>query len=149
MCGIFGIASTKSTRNKLYQGLMKLEYRGYDSSGISGSDISSKLTTIKATGPIKNLRAKLRSLTRITTGIAHTRWATHGEAILKNTHPHLSENISIVHNGIIENYIELKSFLKKKGYSFNSDTDSEVISCLLYTSPSPRDKSSSRMPSSA
>ena len=100
MCGIFGIASTKSTRNKLYQGLMKLEYRGYDSSGISGSDISLKLTTIKATGPIKNLRTKLTSLTRITTGIAHTRWATHGEAILKNTHPHLSENISIVHNGL-------------------------------------------------
>ena len=132
MCGIFGIASTKSIRNKLYQGLMKLEYRGYDSSGISGSDISSKLTTIKATGPIKNLRTKLPSLTRITTGIAHTRWATHGEAILKNTHPHLSENISIVHNGIIENYIELKSLLKKKGYSFKSDTDSEVISHLIH-----------------
>ena len=131
MCGIFGIASTKSIRNKLYQGLMKLEYRGYDSSGISGSEISSKLTTIKATGPIKNLRPKLTSLTRITTGIAHTRWATHGEAILKNTHPHLSENISIVHNGIIENYIELKSLLKKKGYSFKSDTDSEVISHLI------------------
>ena len=132
MCGIFGIASTKSTRNKLYQGLMKLEYRGYDSSGISGSDISSKLTTIKATGPIKNLKTKLRLLTRITTGIAHTRWATHGEAILKNTHPHLSENISIVHNGIIENYIELKSLLKKKGYTFRSDTDSEVISHLIH-----------------
>ena len=131
MCGIFGIASTKSIRNKLYQGLIKLEYRGYDSSGISGSDVLSKLTTIKATGPIKNLRSKLTSLTRITTGIAHTRWATHGEAILKNTHPHLSENISIVHNGIIENYIELKSLLKKKGYSFKSDTDSEVISHLI------------------
>ena len=132
MCGIFGIASTKSTRNKLYQGLMKLEYRGYDSSGISGTHISSKLSTIKATGPIKNLRTKLTSLTRITTGIAHTRWATHGEAILKNTHPHLSENISIVHNGIIENYIELKSLLKKKGYTFKSDTDSEVISHLIH-----------------
>ena len=118
MCGIFGIASTKSIRDKLYRGLMKLEYRGYDSSGISGSDISSKLTTIKATGPIKNLKTKLTSLTSIRTGIAHTRWATHGEAILKNTHPHLSENISTVHNGIIENYIELKSLLKKKGYTF-------------------------------
>ena len=131
MCGIFGIASTKSIRNKLYQGLIKLEYRGYDSSGISGSDASSKLTTIKATGPIKNLRTKLTSLTRITTGIAHTRWATHGEPILKNTHPHLSDNISIVHNGIIENHVELRSLLKKKQYTFRSDTDSEVISHLI------------------
>jgi len=131
MCGIFGIASTKSIRNKLYKGLIKLEYRGYDSSGISGSDVSSKLTTIKATGPIKNLRTKLTSLTRITTGIAHTRWATHGEPILKNTHPHLSDNISIVHNGIIENHVELRSLLKKKQYTFRSDTDSEVISHLI------------------
>ena len=132
MCGIFGIASTKSIRNKLYKGLIKLEYRGYDSSGISGSDVSSKLTTIKATGPIKNLRTKLTSLTRITTGIAHTRWATHGEPILKNTHPHLSDNISIVHNGIIENHVELRSLLKKKQYTFKSDTDSEVISHLIH-----------------
>ena len=132
MCGIFGIASRKSIKNKLYQGLIKLEYRGYDSSGISGSDVSSKLTTIKAIGPIKNLRTKLRALTKITTGIAHTRWATHGEPILKNTHPHLSENISVVHNGIIENHIELRALLKKKNYIFKSDTDSEAISHLIH-----------------
>jgi glucosamine--fructose-6-phosphate aminotransferase (isomerizing) len=132
MCGIFGIASTKSIKNKLYQGLIKLEYRGYDSSGISGSDVSSKLVTIKAIGPIKNLRTKLSALTKITTGIAHTRWATHGEPILKNTHPHLSGNISVVHNGIIENHIELRSLLKKNNYTFKSDTDSEAISHLIH-----------------
>jgi len=132
MCGIFGIVSTKSISNKLYRGLIKLEYRGYDSSGISGSDIASKLKTIKATGPIKNLRTKLTTLNKITTGIAHTRWATHGEPILKNTHPHLSENISVVHNGIIENHSELRSLLKKKKYIFKSDTDSEVISHLIH-----------------
>ena len=131
MCGIFGISSTKPISNQLIKGLSKLEYRGYDSAGISGHDINSKLVTIKATGPIKNLKHKLSKLKGITTAVSHTRWATHGQPTLKNTHPHLSEYIGIVHNGIIENYLDLKSYLKKKGYVFRSDTDSEVICHLM------------------
>ena len=131
MCGIFGIASNRTVSNQLYQGLAKLEYRGYDSSGISGLSSNSKISTIKAIGPIKNLKTKLNKLSGITTGIAHTRWATHGQPILKNTHPHRSDNICLVHNGIIENYLDLKNFLKKKRYTFSSDTDSEVISHLI------------------
>jgi len=91
MCGIFGIASKRGIGNQLYQGLVKLEYRGYDSSGISGLSLNSKISTIKAIGPIKNLKTKLSKLSGIKTGIAHTRWATHGQPILKNTHPHRSK----------------------------------------------------------
>ena len=131
MCGIFGISSTKPIANQLIKGLSKLEYRGYDSSGITGHGQKDKLVTIKATGPIKNLRSKLSNLKGITTAVSHTRWATHGQPTLKNTHPHLSEYIGIVHNGIIENYLDLKSHLKKKGYTFRSDTDSEVICHLM------------------
>ena len=98
MCGIFGISSTKPISNQLIKGLSKLEYRGYDSAGISGHDINRKLVTIKATGPIKNLKHKLSKLKGITTAVSHTRWATHGQPTLKNTHPHLSEYIGIVHN---------------------------------------------------
>ena len=119
MCGIFGIVSTSSVANKLYQGLRKLEYRGYDSAGISGHGLKNKLVTVKALGPIKNLKNKLSKLNGVTTAVAHTRWATHGQPTLKNTHPHLSDDICIVHNGIIENHLDLKLFLEKKGYIFN------------------------------
>ena len=131
MCGIFGIVSDKTIGIKLYQGLKKLEYRGYDSSGIVGLTNSIKYKTIKAIGPIKNLKSKLKQISNVTTGIAHTRWATHGEPLLKNTHPHLSDKIAIVHNGIIENYETLKIFLKNKKYKFKSDTDSEIIAHLI------------------
>ena len=131
MCGIFGISSTKPISNPLVKGLLKLEYRGYDSAGISGHGIKNQLVTIKATGPIKNLKSKLYKLQGITTGISHTRWATHGQPTLKNTHPHLSGAICTVHNGIIENYIDLKLYLKKKSFIFKSDTDSEVICHLI------------------
>ena len=131
MCGIFGISSTKPISNQLIKGLSKLEYRGYDSAGISGHGIKNQLVTIKATGPIKNLKSKLYKLQGITTGISHTRWATHGQPTLKNTHPHLSGDICTVHNGIIENYMDLKSYLKKKSFVFKSDTDSEVICHLI------------------
>ncbi len=131
MCGIFGIVSDKTIGIKLYQGLKKLEYRGYDSSGIVGLTNSIKYKTIKAIGPIKNLKSKLKQISNVTSGIAHTRWATHGEPLLKNTHPHLSDKIAIVHNGIIENYETLKIFLKNKKYKFKSDTDSEIIAHLI------------------
>ena len=176
MCGIVGGISERNILPILVEGLRRLEYRGYDSAGISGHGTKNQLVTIKATGPIKNLKSKLYKLQGITTGISHTRWATHGQPTLKNTHPHLSGDICTVHNGIIENYIDLKSYLKKKSFIFKSDTDSEVIchlinyyfsksanmqsaiistanslegsyalaainaqTCLLYTSPSPRD----------
>ncbi len=131
MCGIFGISSTKPISNELIRGLSKLEYRGYDSAGISGHGTRNKLSTIKAIGPIRNLKTQLSKLKDITTAVSHTRWATHGQPTLKNTHPHLSDNICIVHNGIIENYLDLKIYLKKRGYFFKSDTDSEVICHLI------------------
>ena len=131
MCGIFGISSTKPISNELIRGLSKLEYRGYDSAGISGHGTKNKLATIKAIGPIRNLKTQLSKLKDITTAVSHTRWATHGQPTLKNTHPHLSDNICIVHNGIIENYFDLKIYLKKRGYFFKSDTDSEVICHLI------------------
>ncbi len=131
MCGIYGIASRKSITNKLFHGLKKLEYRGYDSSGIAGISQDRKCHVIKSTGPINNLKKRLKTLPNIFTGISHTRWATHGEPLLKNTHPHHSGSINIVHNGIIENHEDIRNFLKKKKYSLTSDTDSEVIAHLI------------------
>ena len=131
MCGIFGIVSNKNIGKRLFNGLKTLEYRGYDSSGIAGLTSDQKYREVKATGPIINLKNKLKNLSDINLGIAHTRWATHGEPLLKNTHPHSSNNISVVHNGIIDNYLEIKSMLRKKRYKFSSETDSEVIAHLL------------------
>ncbi len=132
MCGIFGIFSNKPVINSILKGLSKLEYRGYDSSGLSILESKNKITTIRAKGKLENLSAKIKQHNlEGTVGIGHTRWATHGVPSKDNAHPHASEDVSIVHNGIIENYSKLKNMLRKEGFSFKSQTDSEVIAHLL------------------
>jgi len=131
MCGIFGYVGKKQAQDIIFDGLSKLEYRGYDSAGISVHD-GENIYTIKAQGRLKNLEAKsLENKLFGSLGIGHTRWATHGVPSDKNSHPHMSHDckISIVHNGIIENYLSLKKNLKEN--IFLSDTDSEVIAHLI------------------
>ncbi len=128
MCGIIGYTGQENSVPILLSGLHSLEYRGYDSSGISVF-VEGGITTVKAKGKIteveKLLSEKYFDLSS-PCGIGHTRWATHGEPSDTNSHPHATENMSLVHNGIIENYLELKESLIKKGYSFVSETDTEV-----------------------
>ena len=134
MCGIVGYIGNDSAAPILLEGLEKLEYRGYDSAGVSVYNGQS-LTTIKTKGKIHDLRIQTEDGKTIpgTSGIGHTRWATHGEPSVVNSHPHVnaSETIAVVHNGIIENYMELKQRLLKKGYEFQSETDTEVVALLL------------------
>lgn len=132
MCGIIGYIGSKQAEDILLTGLKRMEYRGYDSAGIAtieGTDI----VTTKAVGNVGKLQEALTSgqLHKGTTGIGHTRWATHGEPSDKNAHPHHVGKVSIVHNGIIENYSELKSVLMQKGYKFVSETDTEVLAGLI------------------
>jgi glucosamine--fructose-6-phosphate aminotransferase (isomerizing) len=129
MCGIFGYVGEGKATPVLLDGLKKLEYRGYDSSGIYVSDFG----VVKAVGPVENLVAKVTEDISGTSGIAHTRWATHGIPSEENSHPHHdeSEQIWLVHNGIIENYQKLKGELKEKGVKFYSETDTEVLAKLI------------------
>src|SRR5689334_3931715 len=128
MCGIIGYIGNRQAPEILINGIKKLEYRGYDSSGLGIiSTQDDQIAIRKAPGKIVNLQNLIKSqpLPLSTLGISHTRWATHGEPNKVNSHPHSdnSNRLVVVHNGIIENYEELKSKLKKKGYKFLSETD--------------------------
>lgn len=135
MCGIIGYFGKRQALDVLINGLKSLEYRGYDSSGVSVFDFGSGIKTIRAEGKILNLEKKIKQYNDVNgnIGIAHTRWATHGVPSEKNSHPHrdCSGDISIVHNGIIENHENLKDVLLSIGHSFDSDTDSEVIAHMI------------------
>ncbi len=134
MCGIVGYVGEKNPKEVLYNGLSKLEYRGYDSAGISILSKDGTINTFKSVGKLVNLGEILKGKEiQGKLGIGHTRWATHGVPSTKNSHPHNSFNqrLSLVHNGIIENYAELREELKEKGYNFVSETDTEVIVHLL------------------
>ncbi len=130
MCGILGYVGNNKGVESVFKGLENLEYRGYDSAGIAFKK-AGELKIIKEVGRIKNLEKLLDFDEPSNLAIGHTRWATHGAVTKENAHPHHCEHITIVHNGIIENYLELKAELKKKGYVFYSETDSEVACVLL------------------
>ena len=136
MCGIVGYIGGKQAAPLLLQGLEKLEYRGYDSAGLAVVDAE------KGEIDVKKARGRLRALEEMTNdgasvrgtlGIGHTRWATHGEPNDVNSHPHLSLSgrVALVHNGIVENYAELRAYLSEAGYTFVSDTDTEIVVQLI------------------
>ena len=135
MCGIVGFTGREQAAPILLDGLSKLEYRGYDSAGIAVRDGENSVDIVKAKGRLKILAEKTNDGKAVvgSCGIGHTRWATHGEPSENNAHPHRSDNGNIVavHNGIIENYQELKEKLVRKGYTFYSDTDTEVAVKLI------------------
>ena len=130
MCGIVGYIGMKDAFPILIKGLKRLEYRGYDSAGVALLNSEGELSVYKSKGKVKNLEEYCKGKdVSGTIGIAHTRWATHGEPNDLNAHPHYSqsENIALIHNGIIENYLSIKKLLIRKGYTFKSDTDTEVL----------------------
>ena len=130
MCGIIGYIGKKTYIQKiLINSLKTLEYRGYDSAGLAY--VTDKINIIKSKGKIANLEEKINKAQEGIIGLAHTRWATHGEASDINSHPHRVGNVTIVHNGIIENYLDLKKLLEKENYEFKTETDTEVACALL------------------
>ncbi|MFN1834696.1 glutamine--fructose-6-phosphate transaminase (isomerizing) [Balneola sp. MJW-20] len=131
MCGIVGYIGDKEASDVIIKGLKRLEYRGYDSAGIA--IINGELHIKKGKGKVKNLESMIRGVASSHIGIGHTRWATHGEPNDINSHPHVSQSgkLALVHNGIIENYTSLKKKLESQGYTFYSETDTEIIAKLI------------------
>ena len=132
MCGIVGYVGKRNAQDVLLDGLEKLEYRGYDSAGVALA-LAGGIRVVKSKGRLAKLREKLaaEALASSGCGIGHTRWATHGEPSDVNSHPHSTPRVSIVHNGIIENYGILKERLRARGYTFESETDTEVLVKLI------------------
>ena len=132
MCGIVGYVGTQKATSILVEGLRKLEYRGYDSAGVAVLSPKDDLQVARCQGKLANLEKKLESApTPGTTGIGHTRWATHGRPSDENAHPHQSGPIALVHNGIIENHVALRIRLQAAGRTFTSETDTEIIAHLI------------------
>lgn len=133
MCGIVGAVAQRDIAEILLEGLRRLEYRGYDSAGLAVIDDEGRMTRLRRLGKVVNLADAAEEFPQIGgTGIAHTRWATHGEPSEANAHPHVSEHIVIVHNGIIENHESLRELLTGRGYVFASETDTEVVAHLVH-----------------
>ena len=147
MCGIVGYIGSEQAAPILLDGLSKLEYRGYDSAGVAIYN-GDEIKVVKAKGRLKVLSEMTHDGTALPgiAGIGHTRWATHGAPSDTNAHPHYNqdESIVVVHNGIIENYLKLKKKLESRGYTFRSDTDTEVVAHLLdyYYNGDPLDRKS-------
>ena len=133
MCGIVGYIGNENAVDVIYNGLEKLEYRGYDSAGIAVID-NDKIERRRSVGKLINLKQNIKTNKIVgNIGIGHTRWATHGKPSEENAHPHTDCNgkIVVVHNGIIENYVSLKQQLQKEGHKFASETDTEVVAHLI------------------
>src|SRR6201997_2683826 len=131
MCGIIGILGRGPVAEQLVDSLKRLEYRGYDSAGVATLE-GAHLERRRAEGKLRNLEARLQAAPLSGhTGIGHTRWATHGKPTENNAHPHATERVAVVHNGIIENFRELREALAKKGTVFKTETDTEIVLHLV------------------
>ena len=131
MCGIVGVIGREAVAGQIVEALKRLEYRGYDSAGVATLE-EGRLTRRRAQGKLRNLEQRLRvEPLQGQVGIGHTRWATHGKPTENNAHPHASDRLAVVHNGIIENFRELREELTAKGHRFDTETDTEVVAHLV------------------